>query len=94
MRSSENTEREAKLFNVDSMNPKRIKLTKEFSNCLLLATEVNGLRNFLLINSKYKLSPRLAQKYLYHSSEIDLNKFENKMIFVLGTYYQTAFNVH
>lgn len=94
LRSSENTEREAKLFNVDSMNPKRIKLTKEFSNCLLLATEVNGLRNFLLINSKYKLSPRLAQKYLYHSSEIDLNKFENKMIFVLGTYYQTAFNVH
>ncbi len=95
IRSSENMEREAKLYNVSTMNPKRIKLDKETSICLAKASNTDGIIHFLiLINSDHILIPRLAQKKLFHSSESDLKNDENRIAIALGVYYQTAFNIN
>ncbi len=93
-RSGENMEREAKLFNVDSMNPMRTKLNKETSNCLAKTSNAEGIIYFLKFNSEYRLSPRLAQKKLFHTSEYDLKDDENRIAIVLGVYYQTAYNIN
>ncbi|WP_221405721.1 hypothetical protein, partial [Roseivirga echinicomitans] len=92
-RSERNMDLEKKLFNVDSMNPVRVKLGKEFSTCLGKSTDLDGIRSFLHANSKYRLSPRLAQNPLYRTSEHDMKKFENRLAIVLGVYYQTMFNI-
>lgn len=94
IRSDKNMELEKKLFNVDSMNPVRVKLNIEFSSCLSKTIDWRkGISNFLRVNSKYRISPRHARKYLYKTSEYDLKKFENRLAIVLGVYYQTMFNI-
>ena len=93
-RSEEETELEKKIFNINSMNPIRVKLNSDFSTCL--ANKIDwriGTNSFLRMNSKYRLSPRLAQKHLFKTSEYDLKKFENRLTIVLGVYYQTMFNI-
>ncbi|WP_299537395.1 hypothetical protein [Ulvibacterium sp.] len=93
-RSVENMEREKQLFNVDSMNPIRVKLNPDFSTCL--ANKIDwriGTSTFLRLNSKYRMSPRHARKRLFRTSQNDLKKFENKLTIVLGVYYQTMFNI-
>ncbi|WP_318310448.1 hypothetical protein [Flagellimonas crocea] len=94
-RSEKNMDRERKIFNVDSMNPVRVKLNSEFSTCLSKTTkDWDGIRRFLLANSKYRLSPRFAlNDYFYRSNENDLKDFENRLSIVLGAYYQTMFNI-
>lgn len=94
IRSDKDMELEKKLFNVDSMNPVRSKLNVEFSNCLSKTMDWrNGISNFLRVNSKYRISPRHARKYLYGTSEYDLKNFESRLAIVLGVYYQTMFNI-
>nr|WP_299384135.1 hypothetical protein [Allomuricauda sp.] len=93
-RSDENMEREKHLFNVDSMNPVRVKLNSDFSTCL--ANKIDwriGTSTFLRMNSKYRISPRHARKKLFRTSQNDLKKFENRLTIVLGVYYQTMFNI-
>ncbi|WP_045802589.1 hypothetical protein [Flagellimonas lutaonensis] len=93
-RSEEETELEKKIFNVNSMNPIRVKLNSDFSTCL--ANKIDwriGTSSFLRMNSKYRLSPRLAKKQLFKTSEYDLKKFENRLTIILGVYYQTMFNI-
>ncbi|WP_041383271.1 hypothetical protein [Polaribacter sp. MED152] len=93
-RSEEETDLEMKIFNVNSMNPIRVKLNSDFSTCL--ANKIDwriGTSSFLRMNSKYRLSPRLAKKQLFKTSEYDLKKFENRLTIVLGVYYQTMFNI-
>ncbi len=93
-RSDKDTELEKKLFNVDYLNPVRVKLNYTFSNCLSkTTTDWDGIRSFLLANSKYRLSPNLALKNFYRSNENDLKEFENRLAIVLGVYYQTMFNI-
>ena len=92
-RSERDMSLEKKLFNVDSMNPVRVKLSKEFSICLSKSTDLDGIRSFLKANSKYRLSPRLAQSRLNRTNEYDIKKFENRLAIVLGVYYQTMFNI-
>jgi len=77
------------------MNPVRVKLNSEFSTCLSKTIkDWDGIRRFLLANSKYRLSPRLAlNDYFYRSNENDLKDFENRLSIVLGAYYQTMFNI-
>ncbi|MEM9075630.1 MAG: hypothetical protein AAGC43_01270 [Bacteroidota bacterium] len=85
---------EKKIFNIDSMNLKRVKLNYEFSSCLSKATtDWDGIRNFIVANSKYRLSPKLALKNLYRTNENDLKQFENRLAIILGVYYQTMFNI-
>jgi hypothetical protein len=93
-RSEEETDLEKKIFNVNSMNPIRVKLNSDFSTCL--ANKIDwriGTSSFLRMNSKYRLSPRLARKQLFRTSEYDLKKIENRLTIVLGVYYQTMFNI-
>ena len=93
-RSEKDMELEKTLFNVDSMNPIRVKLNSVFSNCL--ANKIDwriGTSTFLRMNSKYRISPRIAKKRLYRTSEYDLKEFENRLTIVLGVYYQTMFNI-
>jgi len=93
-RSEEETDLEKKIFNVNSMNPIRVKLNSDFSTCL--ANKIDwriGTSSFLRMNSKYRLSPRLARKQLFRTSEYDLKKIENRLAIVLGVYYQTMFNI-
>ncbi|RZS93930.1 hypothetical protein [Aquimarina brevivitae] len=93
-RSEKEEKLEKKIFNVDAMNPIRVKLSANFSTCLANSIDWKlGTSSFLRMNSKYRLSPRLAQKYLYRASEYDLRKFENRLAIVLGVYYQTMFNI-
>lgn len=85
---------EKKLFNVDSMNPIRVKLENNFSICLAKKIDWRiGTSTFLRMNSKYRISPQIAKKRLYRTSEHDLKKFENRLTIVLGVYYQTMFNI-
>ncbi|RIV71945.1 hypothetical protein D2U88_05670 [Flagellimonas aequoris] len=77
------------------MNPIRVKLNPDFSVCL--ANKIDwmlGTSSFLRVNSKYRLSPKLAKKQLYKTSEYDLKIFENRLAIVLGVYYQTMFNIN
>ncbi|WP_181899517.1 hypothetical protein [Flagellimonas nanhaiensis] len=93
-RSDKNMEFEKQLFNVDSMNPIRVKLNSDFSTCL--ANKIDwgiGTSTFLRMNSKYRISPRIAKKKLYRTSQNDMKKFENRLTIVLGVYYQTMFNI-
>ncbi|GAA0746241.1 hypothetical protein [Gaetbulibacter jejuensis] len=92
-RSGKDMELEKRLFNVDSMNPIRIKLNEQFSKCIAFSTKVEGIRNFLIVNTKYRYSPKLAKKSLLHTSEYDLKEFDNRLVIVLGVYYQTMFNI-
>lgn len=93
-RSEKDTDLEKKLFKVDSMNPMRVKLNTDFSICLSNNIDWRvGTSSFLRANSKYRISPRHARKYLYNTSEHDLKKFENRLAIVLGVYYQTMFNI-
>ncbi|MDT0540692.1 hypothetical protein [Croceitalea sp. P059] len=93
-RTDRNMELEKTLFDVDSMNLIRVKLNSEFSTCLSKNTrDWDGIRRFLLANSKYRLSPRLALKNLSYTNETDLKEFENRLAIVLGVYYQTMFNI-
>jgi len=94
LRSEENMEREPKLFNVESMNPIRLKLDKDISRCLVRQTKAEGIVYFLMDNSKYRISPRLAQKRLFRTNEHDLKENVNRMIIALGVYYQTSFNIN
>ncbi|WP_318312831.1 hypothetical protein [Flagellimonas crocea] len=94
-RSEKDLDLEKKLYNVDSMNPIRVKLNPDFSVCL--ANKIDwmlGTSSFLRVNSKYRLSPKLAKKQLYRTSEYDLKIFENRLAIVLGVYYQTMFNIN
>jgi len=94
-RTNENMEREAKLFNVEKMNPNNIKLEKNISYCLFDQTDSDGIKNFLLMNSKYRLSPKRIRNIFYSgTSESDLKKDTNRMIIALGVYYQTKFNIN
>ncbi|WP_285654783.1 hypothetical protein [Allomuricauda sp. NBRC 101325] len=93
-RSEKELNMEKKLYNVDTMNPIRVKLNPDFSVCL--ANKVDwmlGTSSFLRANSKYRISPKLAKKQLYKTSEYDLKIFENRLTIVLGVYYQTMFNI-
>jgi hypothetical protein len=93
-RTEEETDLEKKIFNVDSMTPIRVKLNSDFSTCL--ANKIDwriGTSTFLRMNSEYRISPRIAKKRLYQTSENDLKKFENRLTIVLGVYYQTMFNI-
>lgn len=93
-RSEKDMDLEKQLFNVDSMNPIRIKLNSDFSTCL--ANKIDwriGTGTFLRMNSKYRISPRIAKNKLYRTSENDLKKIENRLTIVLGVYYQTMFNI-
>ncbi|MFX0558691.1 hypothetical protein ACOCEA_17975, partial [Maribacter sp. CXY002] len=93
-RSEKDMELEKTLFNVDSMNKLHVKLNIDFSNCL--ANKIDwriGTSTFLRINSKYRISPRIAKKTLYRTSLYDLKEFENRLTIVLGVYYQTMFNI-
>ncbi|NJB35798.1 hypothetical protein [Croceivirga sp. JEA036] len=93
-RSEKDMELEKQLFNVASMNPIRVKLNQEFSNCLSEKIDWRiGTRSFLLFNSKYRISPKIAKKRLNWTSEYDLKEFENRLTIVLGVYYQTMFNI-
>ena len=94
-RSEKNMDLEKQLFNVDSMNPKSVKLNPEIATCLARAIDWRkGISSFLLLNSKYRISPKIVQKRLYHSSENDLKQFENRLAIVLAVYYQTTFNLN
>lgn len=93
-RSEKDMGLEKTIFNVDSMNPIRVKLNSDFSICL--ANKIDwriGTSTFLRMNSKYRISPRIAKKRLYMTSENDLKNFENRLTIVLGVYYQTMFNI-
>lgn len=93
-RSEKDMDLEKKLFNVDSMNPIRVKLENNFSICLAKKIDWRiGTSTFLKMNSKYRISPQIAKKRLYRTSEHDLKKFENRLTIVLGVYYQTMFNI-
>lgn len=95
-RTEEETTFEKQIFNVDSMNPIRVKLNPDFSTCL--ASKIDwriGTSFFLKMNSQYRLSPALAKKQIFNTStsERDMKQFESRLAIVLGFYYQTMFNI-
>jgi hypothetical protein len=48
------------LFNVNSMNPTRVRLNEKVSEFIAMSTNVKGIRNFSLPNPKHRLDPKLA----------------------------------
>lgn len=95
IRTEKHMKLEAKLFNVDSMNPNRTTLNKNFSQCLANLTESEGIQNFLLSNSIFRMSPKRTKKMIYaKTNESDLKKYENRLAIALAVYYQTALNLN
>jgi len=93
-RTKENMDREARLYKVQEMNPNTVKLGKDISYCLASQTDSDGIKNFLYMNSDYRLSPNRIRKTIYSgTSNIQLKNPLNRMVIALGVYYQTAFNI-
>ncbi|WP_298507166.1 hypothetical protein [uncultured Maribacter sp.] len=94
--SDESMEAEIRL---DGSEPEKslgiLTLTNEFQNCLIDKISNDGIKNFLAVRTKVpNISSGLSAKYILDGiDEKDLKDETNRLVIVLGIYYEFSLNL-